>query len=57
MRAMQDGAGQPRGDQGPAGDLGRPRREPDALTLGLIVFFIGLIAIVAVLLLAPMLTR
>ncbi len=41
----------------PAGDLGRPRREPDALTIGLVVFFLALIAIAAVLLVAPMLSR
>jgi hypothetical protein len=64
MRAMRDGADQAReardGDRRdpvPAGDLGRPRREPDALTIALVVFFLALIAIAAVLLVAPMLSR
>lgn len=66
MRPMQDGASQ-RGDSGqdgldrgrpsPPGDLGRPRREPDALTIALMLFFGGLIVIVAILLAAPMLAR
>lgn len=46
-----------REDEAPAGDLGRPRREPDPLTIGLVIFFVALIVIVAVLLVAPILAR
>lgn len=64
MRGMRDEPDQPRDaekrdrpDPVPAGDLGRPRREPDPLTVALVVFFLGIIAVVAVLLVVPILTR
>ena len=56
MRAMQQNPDQ-RGEPAPPRDLGHARREPDALTIALIAFFVGLIVIVAVLLIMPMLSR
>jgi hypothetical protein len=56
MRAMQQGADQPREPEPPR-DLGRPRTDTDPLTIALIVFFVGLIVIVAILLIVPMLAR
>jgi hypothetical protein len=52
---------QPEPDQSaepePPRDLGHTRRQPDALSVALAVFFVGLIVIVAVLLVMPMLDR
>ena len=56
MRAMQQDVDQPREPEPPR-DLGRPRSDTDPLTIALVVFFGGLIVIVAVLLVAPMLAR
>ena len=55
MRAMQQNPGQPTDPQ-PSGDVGHAPSQPDALSVALAAFFVGLIVIVAVLLLMPMLT-
>ncbi|MEO8247160.1 MAG: hypothetical protein ABI622_08600 [Chloroflexota bacterium] len=46
-----------RAEPEPPRDLGHARREPDALSIALAAFFVGLIVIVAILLAVPMLTR
>ncbi len=53
---MDERADQSR-EPSPPGDLGHPRRGPDALTIGLVVFFAALLVTVMALLAAPMLTR
>ena len=53
MRAMQDQVTERADEPEPPRDLGRVRVPSDPLSIALVVFFVGLIAVVVILLAAP----